>query len=308
MKHMNRFLSLIVFSAAIVGLFGVSLSVVQARSNLTHTHTTVFVTARVQDKWGYDGNLYCESATLETEGQTYVGVIKPGNWRGHSGSESCFIAFSDVPTPLSASPAKVTVKYASLVGGETAESVSADRLQTQEKEYIQELASYDDHVVLDDMILEDGSTNTVSLTARVSNKWWVVGNLHCVSATLEAQGQTYVGAVSNGAWSVVNGNKSCYIAFNNVATPAGSTPAVVTVRFYSLVGDETIELVTADRLQSQSKNYFLVRARVNDPVVLEDMLLDDNSKTPVIEIDPNDTILPDLPAPSELPIPVVPGL
>ena len=68
---------------------------------------------------------------------------------------------------------------------------------------------------------------------------------------------------------------------------------------------EILELaVGLDKKQIEEKEYIQGLASVEEHVVLDDMILVDHSKTPVIEVDPNDTILPSLPDPSE----VIPGL
>lgn len=313
MKYLDRLLYILVFFVFVVSLFGVSLSVVQARDAQAGAETTVFLTARVQNRWLHEGNLHCESATLETGGQTYEGEIRAGHWRGNGSDESCFIAFNNLPTSLDLKSAKVMVSHVTLVGGESAESIPADRLQVQEKDYVDEQAALDKHVVLDDMILASGQSGgqnggktptTVSLTARVVNKWWVGGTLHCESATLETLGQTYNGAITLANAQTLSGDDACFIVFNNVLLPIGATPGRVTVRYYPLLGDELIEQVTSDRKQTQSNDYLLKKAGANDQVKLDDMILRDNNKTPAIEIDPNDTIVPDLPDPSE----IIPGL
>lgn len=122
------------------------------------THTTVYLTARVQNKWWYGGNLNCKSATLETLGQTYTGEIAQGNWWGLAGNESCFITFSAVPSPLALTPANVTITYYTLAGDEVINMVTADRKQIQQEDYFLELQWYDDYVVFDDMILNDTAT------------------------------------------------------------------------------------------------------------------------------------------------------
>ena len=158
MKYLKRSIYLLALIAVIAGLFGASLTAVQARETQIGIHTIIYLTARVQNKWWYGGNLHCESATLETLGQTYTGSIAPGSWWGLAGSESCFITFDGVPTPLSLTPARVTISYYTLAGDELIDMVTADRLQVQQKDYFLELAWYDDHVVFDDMILNDTST------------------------------------------------------------------------------------------------------------------------------------------------------
>lgn len=153
MKTIRIFVFILVIFAFIGVLFGSSAPVVQAFG----THTTVYLTARVQNKWWYAGNLSCKSATLETMGQTYEGVIAQGNWWGLAGNESCFITFEKVLYPLSLTPGTVTVSYYTLVGDELLDMVTADRLQVQQKDYFLDLAWYDDYVIFDDMILEDTS-------------------------------------------------------------------------------------------------------------------------------------------------------
>jgi hypothetical protein len=142
----------------IAGLLVLPLPPVQATNLPIGTHTTIYLTARVQNKWWYAGNLHCKSATLETVGQTYTGTISTGNWWGLAGNESCFITFASVPTPLALTPARVTITYYTLAGDQLVDAVTADRLQTQQEDYFLQLTWYDDYVVLDDMILKDTST------------------------------------------------------------------------------------------------------------------------------------------------------
>jgi hypothetical protein len=309
MKHMNRWHYLFIISAFLVSLFGVTFTVVQARSTQTHIDTTIFLTARVQNRWSYDGNLHCESVTLETEGQIYQGLIRPGNWQGADGSESCFIVFNNVATPLSSAPAKITVTHYSQVGSA---AVGADKKQVEEKEYIQELAAVDGHVVLDDMILGDGAASggtqnnaltptTVHLTARASNKWWVGGNLVCDSAALSALGKTYNGSITSGSGFELPGRDFCTIVFNNVLLPPGATPASITVSYHTLFADQITEQLTSGRQQTQQKNDTINKSLGDSSVTLAEMTLEDASTAPVIEVDP--TPFPTLPLPPVITLP-----
>jgi hypothetical protein len=131
---------------------------VQAMDLPIGTHTNIYLTARVQNKWWYAGNLQCKSATLETLGQTYTAAIAAGSWWGMAGNESCFITFAGVPTPLALTPARVTVRYYTLAGDQLVDTVTSDRLQSQQEDYFLQLTWYDDYVILDDMILNDTAT------------------------------------------------------------------------------------------------------------------------------------------------------
>jgi len=158
MKSMSKLITVFIFIVVLISLFGASLSVAHAKPAQIGTHTTIYLTARVQNKWWYAGNFQCKSAVLETLGFTYTGAIAHANWGGLVGNESCLITFSEVPYPLGVTPATVTVSYYTLAGDEVIDMVTEDRLQTQQKDYFLELTWYDDYVILDDMILEDTST------------------------------------------------------------------------------------------------------------------------------------------------------
>lgn len=155
---MNSPFRLLIFCAVLISLLGASLITVSAGSDLIGTHTTVYLTARVQNKWWYAGNLHCKSASMETMGQTYNGAIEHANWWGMAGNESCFITFSNVLYPLAFTPATLTVSYFALAGEELVNAVTNDRLQVQQEDYFLEFAWYDDYVILNDMVLQDTST------------------------------------------------------------------------------------------------------------------------------------------------------
>ena len=158
MKPRKKAITILFLIFIMVGLMGPHVPVVRAESAQFGTHTTVYLTARVQNKWWYAGNLTCTAATLETLGFTYEGEIQEGHWWGLAGNESCLIIFRNVPYPLGVTPADVTVSFYTTVADEFIDYFTEDRLQTQVESYFLEFAWYDDYVILDDMILQDTST------------------------------------------------------------------------------------------------------------------------------------------------------
>jgi hypothetical protein len=158
MKKRKIILFMTAFITMVILIISPLASVKAMGSKADILNTTVYLTARVQNKWWYAGNLQCKSATLETLGQTYTGTIAAGNWWGLAGNESCFIAFNSVPKPLAITPARITITYYTLAGDALVNKVTNDRLQTQQEDYFLEFTWYDDYVVLDDMILNDTAT------------------------------------------------------------------------------------------------------------------------------------------------------
>ena len=154
----KRLFTSVVLFVLLLAMVGSQVLVVYARGLSFQTESDVYLTARVQNKWWYAGNLKCTSATMETFLGTYEGEIQEGNWWGLAGNESCEIIFRDVTADMEGS-ADITVTYYTTVFAELIDMLTNDRLQTQtDTYYIDQVTWYDDYRVLDDMILQDTST------------------------------------------------------------------------------------------------------------------------------------------------------
>ena len=162
MKYLKRWLTVLALIAVLAGLFGASLTSVQARDAQIGLTTKVILRAKVVNNvWGPAGNLNCISATLQTVGgaTSHNGVIKQGGaFLGFLGNSFCDITFDNVVTPLALTPTTVTVTYTTLAVDEILDLVTQDRKQTEQKDYILEWTWFDTVVIYPDMILKDTST------------------------------------------------------------------------------------------------------------------------------------------------------